>query len=92
LQETVLDEFAPLQGPGEAVETVWRSPVDGRVRCGADRQVEDRRQAEREEEQRGRSAKFYDLTKTGRAQLEEERAQWRRFSSAIDEVLQVNTG
>jgi transcriptional regulator len=39
-----------------------------------------------------RRAKFYDLTKTGRAQLEEERAQWRRFSSAIDEVLQVNPG
>jgi PadR family transcriptional regulator PadR len=35
----------------------------------------------------GRRAKFYELTPDGRKQLAAERAQWRRFSAAVDEVL-----
>lgn len=35
----------------------------------------------------GRRAKFYSLTSDGRKQLTLERAQWRRFSAAVDEVL-----
>jgi transcriptional regulator len=35
----------------------------------------------------GRSAKFYALTKSGRAQLEKEKASWQRLSAAIDLVL-----
>jgi transcriptional regulator len=38
----------------------------------------------------GRNAKFYSLTKAGRAQLESERAQWARLSQAIN--LVVNEG
>ena len=34
-----------------------------------------------------RRAKFYRLTATGRAQLEDEEAMWRRFSRAVDLVL-----
>lgn len=36
-----------------------------------------------------RRAKFYRLTKTGRKQLEEERANWERVSQAINKVLQA---
>lgn len=35
----------------------------------------------------GRRAKFYTLTAAGRKQLAEERAYWRRFSGAVNEVL-----
>jgi transcriptional regulator len=35
----------------------------------------------------GRDAKFYRLTKKGRAELERERASWRRFTRAINVVL-----
>jgi transcriptional regulator len=35
----------------------------------------------------GRRAKFYTLTAEGRKQLTVERAQWRRFSAAVDDVL-----
>ena len=35
----------------------------------------------------GRRAKFYTLTAAGRKQLAEERAYWRRFSTAVNEVL-----
>lgn len=35
----------------------------------------------------GRRAKFYTLTAQGRKQLAVERAQWRRFSAAVDDVL-----
>ena len=35
----------------------------------------------------GRRAKVYTLTAEGRRQLAAERAQWRRFSAAVDEVL-----
>ena len=37
-----------------------------------------------------RRAKFYRLTATGRAQLETERSQWRRFSAAVDLVLEAS--
>ncbi len=36
----------------------------------------------------GRDAKFYRLTKQGHAQLEEERANWRRLTEAIGLVLE----
>lgn len=36
----------------------------------------------------GRKAKFYSLTRAGRAHLERERAQWERLSSAINLVLE----
>ena len=35
----------------------------------------------------GRRAKFYTLTASGRRQLAVERSYWRRFSAAVDEVL-----
>jgi transcriptional regulator len=35
----------------------------------------------------GRRAKLYSLTRAGRAQLERERASWRRLSAAVDVVL-----
>ena len=35
----------------------------------------------------GRPAKFYSLTRAGRAHLERETAQWERLSAAIDLVL-----
>jgi len=38
----------------------------------------------------GRRAKFYSLTATGRKQFGEEHAQWRRFSVAIEHVLQAS--
>jgi PadR family transcriptional regulator len=36
----------------------------------------------------GRRAKFYRLTADGRKQFAAERAQWRVFTTAVDEVLQ----
>ena len=36
----------------------------------------------------GRRAKFYRLTAAGREQFTAERAQWRIFTAAVDEVLQ----
>ena len=36
----------------------------------------------------GRRAKFYRLTAEGRKQFAAERAQWRIFAAAVDEVLQ----
>jgi transcriptional regulator len=35
----------------------------------------------------GREAKFYSLTRPGRAQLEKELAQWERLSSAVGQVI-----
>lgn len=35
-----------------------------------------------------RRAKYYSLTKTGRAQLEREQAEWERLSSAVALILQ----
>jgi PadR family transcriptional regulator, regulatory protein PadR len=40
------------------------------------------------ETESGRKAKFYSLTRAGRAHLERERAQWERLSSAINLVLE----
>ena len=37
----------------------------------------------------GRRAKFYTLTSAGRAQLAEERASWRLFSGAVEQVLEA---
>jgi PadR family transcriptional regulator, regulatory protein PadR len=37
----------------------------------------------------GRDAKFYNLTRTGRRQLESERANWNRLASAIGLVLRT---
>jgi PadR family transcriptional regulator, regulatory protein PadR len=34
-----------------------------------------------------RKAKFYSLTRTGRAQLKQDTAEWRRFVDALDAVL-----
>jgi len=36
----------------------------------------------------GREAKFYSLTAAGRAQLEKEKENWKRLSSAIDLVIE----
>src|SRR5580658_4463469 len=41
------------------------------------------------ETETGRKAKFYSLTKGGRAQLEKELAQWDRLSAAIDLVVKM---
>ncbi len=37
----------------------------------------------------GREAKFYDLTKAGRAQLAKELAQWERLSNAVGLVIRM---
>src|SRR5688572_17272337 len=37
----------------------------------------------------GRRAKFYSLTAAGRRQLAEERASWRHFSAAVEQVLRA---
>jgi transcriptional regulator len=37
----------------------------------------------------GREAKFYELTKAGRVQLEKELAQWARLSNAVGLVIRV---
>lgn len=37
-----------------------------------------------------RRAKYYALTRTGRRHLERETAEWRRFSSAVQQVLQTS--
>ena len=44
--------------------------------------------AEWGETEGGRKAKFYSLTRAGRAHLEREKAQWERLSAAINLVLQ----
>jgi len=36
-----------------------------------------------------RRAKFYDLTRRGRKQLQAEEAQWRKFSEAVDWILET---
>ena len=41
------------------------------------------------ETETGRQAKFYSLTRTGRAQLEKELAQWDRLSAAINLVVKT---
>lgn len=37
-----------------------------------------------------RRAKYYALTRTGRRRLERETEEWRRFSSAVQQVLQTS--
>lgn len=37
-----------------------------------------------------RRAKYYSLTRTGRRRLEDETKEWRRFSMAIQQVLQTS--
>ena len=37
----------------------------------------------------GREAKFYNLTRAGRAQLEKELAQWERLSNAVGLVIRM---
>ena len=37
----------------------------------------------------GREAKFYELTRAGRAQLNKELAQWERLSSAVGAVIRM---
>ena len=44
--------------------------------------------AEWRESSTGRQAKFYRLTRTGRAHLQREREQWTRLASAINLVLE----
>jgi transcriptional regulator len=41
-----------------------------------------------DETETGRKAKFYSLTRAGRAQLQEELASWNRLSAAINSVVQ----
>jgi PadR family transcriptional regulator, regulatory protein PadR len=38
----------------------------------------------------GRRAKFYTLTAQGKKQLAAERSQWRRFSTAVEDILAAN--
>ena len=45
--------------------------------------------AEWRKSETGRDAKFYALTRTGRAQLEKELAQWQRLSTAIGLVIRM---
>jgi PadR family transcriptional regulator, regulatory protein PadR len=40
----------------------------------------------------GREAKFYSLTKKGRAQLEAESASWRRLTEAVGLILELSEG
>ena len=44
--------------------------------------------AEWRETETGREAKFYTVTKTGRAHLEQELTSWKRLSSAVNLVIQ----
>jgi transcriptional regulator len=46
-------------------------------------------QAEWGVSEEGRRAKFYSLTKAGRAQFREEEESWKRFSLAVSHVLQA---
>jgi PadR family transcriptional regulator PadR len=48
--------------------------------------------AEWEETDTGREAKFYRLTKKGRAQLETEAADWQRLTEAIGLILKISNG
>jgi transcriptional regulator len=45
--------------------------------------------AEWRETETGRDAKFYALTRAGRAQLEKELAQWERLSNAVGLVIRM---
>jgi DNA-binding PadR family transcriptional regulator len=45
--------------------------------------------AEWRKSETGRDAKFYALTRAGRAQLEKELAQWQRLSTAVGLVIRM---
>ena len=44
-----------------------------------------------DESETGREAKFYKLTRKGRAQLEVDAASWRRLSDAVAAILRLST-
>ena len=48
--------------------------------------------AEWEETETGREAKFYRLTRKGRSQLESEAASWQRLTEAVSLVLKLSEG
>ena len=48
--------------------------------------------AEWKDTETGREAKFYRLTKKGRAQLEAEAADWERLTSAVALILRLSEG
>jgi PadR family transcriptional regulator, regulatory protein PadR len=48
--------------------------------------------AEWKDTETGREAKFYRLTKKGRAQLETEAADWERLTSAVAQILRLSEG
>src|SRR5437868_8618074 len=48
--------------------------------------------AEWQETQTGREAKFYRLTRKGRAQLEADAASWERLTEAIGLILKMSAG
>lgn len=39
-----------------------------------------------------RKRKYYRITKNGRKRLEEKRSEWKKFRTAVDQVLEVNFG
>lgn len=48
--------------------------------------------AEWRDTETGREAKFYQLTKKGRVQLETEAADWERLTSAVAQILRLSEG
>jgi DNA-binding PadR family transcriptional regulator len=48
--------------------------------------------ADWEETDTGREAKFYRLTRKGRAQLETEAASWERLTAAVGLILKMSEG
>jgi len=48
--------------------------------------------ADWKETETGREAKFYRLTRKGRAQLEMEAASWRRLAEAVGLILKMSEG
>jgi PadR family transcriptional regulator PadR len=49
-------------------------------------------EADWKESETGREAKFYRLTRQGRAQLETEAASWRRLAEAVGLILRMSEG
>lgn len=49
-------------------------------------------EADWKESETGREAKFYHLTRKGRAQLETETASWRRLAEAVGLILRMSEG
>src|ERR1700681_61702 len=49
-------------------------------------------EADLKETETGREAKFYRLTRKGRAQLETEEASWRRLTEAVGLILRLSEG